>query len=88
MPALKRWPNDRARAGQTANSGVPTVNYQAWNQYVSVAIGLFGALLYIALLYAGLAQFKPRMFKDKRARKRLRNQATTRSLRNPKGSER
>jgi len=37
------------------------LNYEAWNGYVLMAIGLFGLLLYIGLLYAGLVEFIGRL---------------------------
>ena len=40
-----------------------SLNYEALNGYVLMVIGLFGALLYIGLLYAGLAEFIGRISK-------------------------
>jgi O-antigen ligase len=45
------------------------VNYEAWNRYVLMAIGLFGALLYIGLVYAGFVEFMSRIAKRARTRK-------------------
>jgi hypothetical protein len=49
------------------------VNYEAWNGYVLMAIGLFGVLLYIGLLYAGLVEFMGRISKKDNRKKRRRN---------------
>ena len=62
------------------------MNYEAWNRYVLVAIGLFGMLLYIGLLYAGFTEFWSRISKNNSNKKRSRNRITTRRLRNPKVS--
>jgi hypothetical protein len=51
-----------------------------------MAIGLFGALLYIALIYAGFVEFRSRMAKRGNNKKRSRNAVTDRRLRNPKVS--
>jgi hypothetical protein len=58
------------------------VNYDAWNRYVLIAIGLFAGLLYLGLLYAGIAAFRSGLaLKDKPSR-RWRNRCTPRKLRN------
>ena len=57
------------------------MNYDAWNRYVLIAIGLFAALLYFALLYAGFAELMSRLSKSTKNKKRLRNRATARTLR-------
>ena len=44
------------------------MNYEAWNGYVLIAIGLFGVLLYIGLLYAGLVEFIGRISKKDNVR--------------------
>jgi hypothetical protein len=62
------------------------VNYEAWNQYVLAAIGLFGALLYCGLLYAGFIEFRARTSKDIGNKKGRRNRGPARRLRNPSDS--
>jgi len=62
------------------------VNYEAWNRYVLMAVGLLGALLYCGMLYAGFTEFRSRMSKSNSNKKRSRNQVTSRRLRNPKVS--
>jgi len=62
------------------------VNQEAWNRYVLLVIGLFGALLYIGLLYAGFTEFRSRISKSNNDKRRSRNRITTRRLRNPKVS--
>lgn len=62
------------------------MNYEAWNRYVLVAIGLFGVLLYCGLLYAGFVEFRARISKSNGNKKRSRNRVTVRRLRNPKVS--
>ena len=62
------------------------MNYEAWNQYVLMSIGLFGALLYIGLIYAGFVEFMSRIAKRGKNKKRSRNRVTARRLRNPKTS--
>jgi len=64
------------------------VNYEAWNRYVLVAVGLFGALMYIGLLYAGFIEFKSRLLKGSKSKNRRRNGIVSRRLRNPKVSGR
>jgi hypothetical protein len=64
------------------------VNYEAWNRYVLVAIGVFGALIYIGLLYAGFIEFRSRLSKSSKSKNRSRNGVTSRRLRNPKISGR
>lgn len=64
------------------------MNYEAWNRYVLVAIGLFGVLLYIGLLYAGFTEFRSRLSKSNKNKNRFRNLAMPRRLRNPKISGR
>jgi len=60
------------------------VNYEAWNRYVLVAIGLFGVLMYFGLLYAGFTEFRSRVSKSNSHKKRSRNRVTSGKLRNPK----
>ena len=62
------------------------MNYEAWNRYVLVAIGLLAVLLYCGLLYAGFTEFRSRISKNNSNRKRSRNRITTRRLRNPRVS--
>ena len=62
------------------------MNQEAWNRYVLLVIGLFGALLYIGLLYAGFTEFRSRISKSNNDKRRSRNRITTRRLRNPKVS--
>ena len=62
------------------------MNYDVWNRYVLIAIGLFGVLLYIGLVYAGFAEFMSRISKSGKNKKRSRNRATARRLRNTKAS--
>jgi len=63
------------------------VNYEALNRDVLIAIALFAVLLYIALVYAGFAEFASRISKKGKNKKRSRNQATARRLRNTNVSE-
>jgi hypothetical protein len=51
-----------------------------------MAIGLFGALLYVGLIYAGFVEFMSRIAKRGKNKKRSRNRVTARRLRNPKVS--
>jgi len=60
------------------------VNYEAWNQYVLIAIGVFAALLYVSVAYVGLTEFMARMFKTGNRKKRSRHRITLRKLRNTK----
>ena len=60
------------------------MNYEAWNRYVLAAIGLFGVLLYVGLLYVGFVEFRSRISKNNSNKKRSRDRITTRRLRNPK----
>ena len=64
------------------------MNYEAWNRYVLAAIGVFGALLYIGLLYAGFTEFRSRLSKGRKNKNRFRTRAMPRRLRNPKVSGR
>jgi len=58
------------------------VNYEAWNRYVLVAIGVFGALMYVGLLYAGFIEFRARFSRSSKNRNRKRD--PSRRLRNQK----
>jgi hypothetical protein len=62
------------------------VNYEAWNRYVLMAIGVFAVLLYVGLVYASLAEFMTRMSNKGNRKKRSRNRVTLRRLRNTKVS--
>ena len=62
------------------------MNYEALNQYVLIAIGLFAVLLYIGLLWAGFAEFVAGISKSGESKKRSRSRVTTRRLRNAKKS--
>jgi hypothetical protein len=64
------------------------VNYEAWNRFVLVAIGVFGVLLYIGLLYAGVVEIRSRLSKGRKDKNRSLNRVTSRRLRNPKVSGR
>jgi hypothetical protein len=61
------------------------LDYEAWNRYVLAAIGVFGALLYIGLIYAGFNEFRSRLSKPK-SKKNGRNRVVPRRLRNSKAS--
>jgi hypothetical protein len=56
------------------------------NQGVLVAVGLFGVVLYFALLYAGFIEFMSGISKTKGNKCRSRNRAQSRRLRGPKVS--
>jgi hypothetical protein len=62
------------------------LNYEAWNRYVLMAIGLFAVVLYIGLIYAGFVEFMSRISKSGKYKKRSRNRVTPGRLRNPKTS--
>jgi hypothetical protein len=62
------------------------VNYETWNRYVLMAIGLFAVFLYIGLMYAGFVEFMSRISKKGKNKKRLRNRIPARRLRDPKAS--
>ena len=64
------------------------MNYEAWNRYVLMAIGLFAVILYIGLIYAGFAELMSRISKSERNRKRSTNRVMARTLRGPKASGR
>ena len=49
------------------------MNYEAWNRYVLMAIGLFAVLLYVGLIYAGFAEFMSRISKSGKSKKRSRS---------------
>jgi len=63
------------------------VNYEAWNGYVLLAIGLFAVLLYAGLLWAGISEFMSRLSQRDNG-KRSRNRGATRRLRNGRVSGR
>ena len=60
------------------------MNYEELNRYVLVVIALFAALLYIALVWAGFAEFMARISKKGNRKKRSPNRGATRGLRNAK----
>lgn len=62
------------------------MNYDAWNRHVLIAIGLFGALLYVGLIYAGFSQFILRLSKGAKNRRRISSKNMPRRLRTPKVS--
>lgn len=64
------------------------MNYEAWNRYVLMAIGLFAVLLYIGLIYAGATELMSRISKSKGNRKRSKNRVIAHTLRAPKASGR
>lgn len=64
------------------------MNYEAWNRYVLMAIGLFAVLLYVGLIYAGFAGLMSPLSEGKGSKKRLRNRGVERRLRNSKASRR
>jgi hypothetical protein len=51
-----------------------------------MAIGLFAAVLYVGLVYAGFVEFMSRISKSGEDKKRSRNRVTPGRLRNPKTS--
>ena len=63
------------------------MNYEQLNRYVLVAIALFAVLLYIAMVYAGFAEFMARISKRGNRKKRSRNRGATRGLRNSKKAD-
>lgn len=48
----------------------PSVNYETWNRYVLIAIGVLAVALYLGLMYAGIAEFMSRISKSEKGRKR------------------
>jgi hypothetical protein len=64
------------------------VNYEAWNRYVLIAIGLFAMFLYVGLLYAGLVELMSRLPKGKNSKKGSGDRVTARKIGNPKVSGR
>ena len=60
------------------------LDWEAANQFVLVAIGLFGVVLYCGLLYAGFCEFISRISKTKGNKKRSQNRIIARRLRAPK----
>jgi hypothetical protein len=63
------------------------LNWEAANQFVLIAIGLFGLVLYFGLLYAGFTEFISRVSKTKGNKIRSRNRSMPRRLRARKISE-
>jgi hypothetical protein len=66
------------------NIGGTWVNYEVWNRYVLVAIGLFGVLLYCGLVYAGFIEFRTRISKSSGQKKRPRKKLLAQRTRDPK----
>jgi uncharacterized PurR-regulated membrane protein YhhQ (DUF165 family) len=62
------------------------VDLEAANQFVLIAIGLFGFVLYFGVLYAGFTVFISRISQAKGNKKSSRNRAGSRRLRAPKAS--
>lgn len=60
------------------------MNYEAWNRYVLIVIGVFAVLLYFGLMYAGVREFILRISKDEKNKKRSQSRMTVRRLRNGK----
>jgi hypothetical protein len=60
------------------------VNYEAWNRYLLIAIGLFAVVLYFGLMSAGVAEFISRISKGTRNKKHSRNRMTVRRWRSGK----
>ena len=61
MPALKRQTPSQCPPEGGVGPELPTkpgsehwVNYEAWNRYVLMAVGLFAVFLYVGLLYVFL----------------------------------
>lgn len=62
------------------------MNYEAWNGYVLMAIGLFAVLLYVGLIYAGFAEFMSRISKNSKSKKRSRSRLQGSQTAEPEGS--
>jgi len=60
------------------------LHYEDLNRYVKIAISLFAVSLYIAMVYAGFAEFMARVSKRGERKKRSRSRGAVRSLRNEK----
>ena len=60
------------------------MNYEAWDRYILMAIGLFAVLLYIGLIYAGFVEFMSRISKSGKDKKHSRGRVSAPRLRNPK----
>lgn len=60
------------------------VNYEAWDRYILMAIGLFAVLLYIGLIYAGFVEFMSRISKSGKDKKHSCGRVSAPRLRNPK----
>ena len=60
------------------------MNYETLNRYVLLAIGLFALLLYISMVYAGLAEFMAGRSKRTNRKERFCNRGAARGLRNAK----
>lgn len=60
------------------------MDLETWNRCVLTAILVFVAVLYLGLMYAGIAEFISRLSKSGKTRKRSRNRVAARRLRNGK----
>jgi hypothetical protein len=56
------------------------MNFDQLNRYVFVVIGVFGALLYVVMAYAGFSELVSRMPKRSTRKKRARGGDATRRL--------
>jgi len=61
-----------------------SVELRGMESYVLIAIGVFAVLLYLGLMYAGVAEFVSRLTKSGKTRRRSRNRVAARRLRNGK----
>ena len=81
-----REAHERKRYRTGGADSIMHPDWEALNRYVLAAIGLFGILLYIGLLYAGFIEFRSRWSKGNGNKGNARNRAATRRLRNPRAS--
>lgn len=63
------------------------MSYEALNQYVLIGIGIFAAVLYVGLMYAGVVEFITGISKKDQGKSRLRNRGAARRLRNTKKAD-
>jgi hypothetical protein len=56
------------------------MNLEAMNRYVLVIIGLFAALLYVGMVFAGFSEFLSGLPRRGRRRKRSRTSGASRKL--------
>jgi hypothetical protein len=68
----------------SADQRSTSVNYEAWNRYVLIAIGVFAGVVYLGLMCTGIAEFVSRLSKSGKTRRRSRNRVAARRLRNGK----